>query len=91
MKISFDQAKRDSTFHERGLAFEDAIEVFRGTTFEFIDDRADYNEERIICFGFLSSRLVVVGYVMRGETRHIFSMRKANERERKKIIPYFQI
>ena len=30
-------------------------------------------------------RLVVVGYTQRGEVRHIFSMRKANEREIAKI------
>ena len=43
--------------------------------------RGDYGETRMICYGFLASRLVVVGYVQRGDTRHIFSMRKANERE----------
>lgn len=87
MKISFDQNKRDKTFEERGLAFEDAILVFDGPTYEILDSRADYGENRIICFGYLNSRLVVVGYVSRGDTRHIFSMRKANERERKKILP----
>jgi uncharacterized DUF497 family protein len=39
----------------------------------------------MICFGLLAHRLVVVGYVQRGEVRHIFSMRKANEREQKRL------
>lgn len=88
MKISFDQIKRDKTFEERGLAFEDAILVFDGPTYEIVDSRIDYGEDRIICFGHLKTRLVMIGYVNRGDTRHIFSMRKANERERKKILPY---
>ena len=43
------------------------------------------NEQRMICFGFLAGRMVAVGYVQRGETRHIFSMRKANEREQNRF------
>ncbi len=91
MKISFDQQKRDKCFEERGLAFEDAILVFEGLTIEYEDTRFDYGETRIICFGYLQDRLVVIGYVVRGDTRHIFSMRKANERERNKIETKFQI
>jgi uncharacterized protein len=33
----------------------------------------------------------VVGYVPRGKTRHIFSMRKANGREQERLAPYFEI
>jgi uncharacterized DUF497 family protein len=33
----------------------------------------------------LHGRMVVVGYAPRGDERHIFSMRKANEREQRKI------
>jgi uncharacterized DUF497 family protein len=29
----------------------------------------------------LAGRMVVVGYVQRGSARHVFSMRKANNRE----------
>ncbi|HAN56170.1 MAG TPA: hypothetical protein DCQ77_08295, partial [Betaproteobacteria bacterium] len=44
-----------------------------------------FGEQRMICFGFLAGRMVAVGYVQRGETRHIFSMRKANEREQNRF------
>ena len=47
--------------------------------------RENYGERRMICFGYLQGRLMVVGYVQRGESRHIFSMRKANEREQAKF------
>lgn len=39
----------------------------------------------MICFGLLAKRLLVVGYVQRGEVRPVFSMRKANEREIEKF------
>jgi uncharacterized DUF497 family protein len=36
-------------------------------------------------------RLVVIGYTPRGATRHVFSMRKANHREKARLAPYFEI
>ena len=90
MKITFDKAKRERTLEERGLDFLDAKHVFDGATFEFEDTRKEYGEKRIIAVGYLSSRMVIVGYVPRGKTRHIFSMRKANEREIKKYQKQFE-
>ena len=91
MRITYDPAKRQRTLNERGLDFEDALTVFSGVTFEVEDTRRDYGETRIICFGYLARRLVVVGYTPRGNSRHIFSMRKANEREQARIGPYLEI
>lgn len=91
MRITYDSAKRERTFLDRGLDFEDAQEVFEGVTVEVEDERKDYGERRIICFGLLRERLVVVGYTPRGSTRHVFSMRKANAREKSRLAPYFRI
>ncbi len=91
MRITYDPAKRQQTMLDRGLDFEDAPEVFRGVTVEIDDVRKDYGERRIICFGLLEGRLVVVGYTPRGSTRHIFSMRKANGREKARLASYFGI
>jgi len=90
MKITFDTTKRDKALTERGLDFKDAEAVFRGTTVEIEDIRKDYGETRIICYGFLSGRMVIVGYTPRGNTRHVFSMRKANEREQARITNYLK-
>lgn len=84
MQISFDRAKREATLAERGLDFADAAEVFAGKTFRFEDDRADYGEVRMIAVGYLRDRMVVVVYTDRGSTRHIISMRKANDREQRR-------
>ena len=89
MHISFDPSKRNWTLANRGLDFEDAALVFDGLTAEVEDARRDYGEKRIICFGLLRDRLVVVGYAPRGAVRHVFSMRKANEREQARFAPYF--
>jgi uncharacterized DUF497 family protein len=86
--ISYDPAKRDWTLAHRGLDFEDAALVFDGLTAEVEDTRKDYGETRIICFGVLQGRLVVIGYTPRGVRRHVFSMRKANDREQARFAPY---
>jgi hypothetical protein len=91
MAITFDPAKRDKTLAKRGLNFEDAEIVFAGVTLDVEDTRKDYGETRMICFGHLDDRMIVVGYVVRGLDRHIFSMRKANGREKARIAPLLEI
>ena len=63
------------------LDFADAAVVFASAVAEWEDTRQAYGERRMLCVGRLLGRLVVVGYVQRGQSRHIFTMRKANERE----------
>lgn len=84
-EISFDPEKRQKTLHERNLDFADAVEVFEGQVYEIVDTRYDYGETRVMCFGVLRGRMVVIGYVQRSNTRHVFTMRKANEREQRKF------
>jgi hypothetical protein len=91
MRVTFDPAKRVRTLDERGLDFEDAELVFAGTTIEIDDTRRNYGERRIICYGILAGRIVVVGYTPRGSARHVFSMRKANDREKARLAPYLEI
>ena len=91
MRITFDPAKREKTIAERGLDFADAALVFAGVTLEVEDTRKHYDETRIICYGLLAGRMVVVGYTPRGADRHIFSMRKANEREQTRIAPRLEV
>jgi uncharacterized protein len=89
VRVSYDPAKREWSLINRGLDFEDAALVFDGLTAEVEDTRKDYGETRIICFGVVQSRLVVIGYTPRGAVRHVFSMRKANHREQARFAPYF--
>ena len=89
--ITYDPAKRAEALEKRGLDFEDSAIVFAGPTFETEDLRKNYGEKRIICFGRLHDRMVVVGYTPRGADRHVFSMRKANDREQARIAPLLEI
>jgi uncharacterized DUF497 family protein len=91
VRITFDPAKRAKTLADRGLDFADAAKVFAGITLEVEDTRKDYGEMRIICFGHLEGRMVVVGYTPRGAGRHVFSMRKANEREQSRLAALLEI
>ena len=91
MRITFDLAKREKTLVERGLDFADAAFVFAGVTLEVEDTRKNYGETRIICYGLLEGRMVVLGYTPRGAVRHVFSMRKANEREQARIAPLLKV
>ncbi len=84
MKITFDPAKREWTLRERGLDFADAEQVFAGVKLESRDERRDYGELRMMTVGYLRERMVIVCWTQRGEARHVFSMRKANEREKAK-------
>ena len=91
MAITYDPKKREGTLIARGLDFRDAVEVFDGVHFETEDVRKDYGEARMLCFGMLRDRMVVVGYTPRGADRHVFSMRKANDREQARIAPLLGI
>ena len=91
MRITFDSVKRAKTLTERGLDFADAALIFAGVTVEIEDTRRNYGEKRVICYGLLAGRVVVVGYTPRGADRHVFSMRKANEREKARIAPLLEV
>jgi hypothetical protein len=91
MRITFVPVKRAKTLTERGLDFADAALIFAGVTVEIEDTRRNYGEKRVICFGLLAGRVVVVGYTPRGADRHVFSMRKANEREKARVAPLLEV
>jgi hypothetical protein len=84
VKITFDPAKRDRTLLERGLDFADADSVMAGPAFTWEDTRFAYPEDRYVTAGMLDGRMVIVAWTPRGAARHVFSMRKANDREQKK-------
>jgi len=88
VRITYDQAKRAKTLEQRGLAFERAVEVFKGINLTRSDDRADYGEPRFITAGWLDRRIVILVWTPRGKTRRIISMRKANDREIKALAQH---
>jgi uncharacterized protein len=84
VKITFDSDKRNITLTQREVDFLDANVVIEHSTIIFEDIRKDYKEKRYSCYGYLRGRLMFVGFTIRDDATHVFSMRKANAREQKK-------
>lgn len=87
-EIEYDLKKHQETLENRGLDFNDAALVFAGKTYDRVDDRKDYGEERIISVGRLLDKIVVIVWTQRGNKRRIISMRYTHESERKKYGKY---
>ena len=87
MDIEFDPAKRLATLADRGLDMADAAEVFADAVLTVSDTRLDYGEDRFMTVGYLKGRMVIVIWTMRGTSRRIISLRKANEREQDAYRP----
>jgi uncharacterized DUF497 family protein len=87
MDIEFDPAKRLATIANRGLDMADAAEVFADAVLTVADTRLDYGEDRFMTVGYLKGRMVIVIWTMRGTSRRIISLRKANEREQDAYRP----
>ena len=79
----WDEDKNRKNLSGRGLSFEDAEAVFAGPCVTFEDTREDYGEQRLITFGLLEGRLVVIAHTPREESIRIISMRKGNDHEKK--------
>jgi len=50
----------------------------------FEDGRKDYNEKRMVAYGYIKGRLAAVVYTEGESARRIISLRKANSREVKR-------
>jgi len=74
--------KRDQTFRERYIAFEDARIVFEGPVTARRSDRKD--EVRYMVFGLLDDLEVVFVCTFRRDVCWIISARRAKRNERKK-------
>jgi len=86
MTYEWDERKRKSNLEKHGIDFS-AIHLFVWECATiFSDQRIDYEEPRMVAYGNINRRLVVVVYTLRGdETIRLISMRKANKRE---VIKY---
>ena len=63
----------------------DAETVFDGPCLTFPDLRQDYGEKRMITYGLLKHRMVVIAWTQRGDKKRVISIRKANEREQNRF------
>jgi uncharacterized protein len=79
--IEWDEAKRQSNLLKHGLDFADAEFIFDHDVWEIEDTREDYGEERIITFGLLKGRVVILIYTPKADGIRMISLRKADSDE----------
>ena len=84
MTLEWDEAKRNTTLSERGLDFADVASVDWTTALTAQDVRADYPEPRFVTMAPIGDRLCVFAWCWRGTAMRVISLRKANDRERKR-------
>ncbi|MSO97895.1 MAG: BrnT family toxin [Rhodospirillaceae bacterium] len=81
MKFIWDDIKNAANVRKHGVPLSQAEELFDAPTVEIEDDRRDYGERRIICYGVIGTRVYCCVYTDRTDTRRIISLRKANKDE----------
>lgn len=82
MEFEWDDAKAEANWHKHGVTFTEAAQAFVDPfAIELIDDRDDYEEERIILIGLQQARILTVVYTERGERTRIISARRATKHE----------
>jgi uncharacterized DUF497 family protein len=88
VRFSWDTAKSDVSFRDRGFDYAFASLIFEAATLEREDTRRDYGERRVIAVGLAAGLELTVCYTDRVDVngvvdRRIISARRSNRRERK--------
>lgn len=84
MELEWDEAKRQDTLAKRGLDFADVAFIDGTSVITERDIRHDYGEPRFNSLAYLNGVLISFCWIPRGRRIRIISLRKANDRERKK-------
>jgi uncharacterized protein len=83
--FEWDDAKAGANLAKHGVSFDQARDAFDDPfAIEFVDDREDYGEQRLILMGMVEDRLLVVAYTMRNDAVRIISAREAEPHERRR-------
>ena len=82
MQFSYDEAKNKSNIQKHGVSLSEAELLEWDLLISTHDARRDYGEVRTVGFTLIADRLYCVVFTDRGDTRHIISLRKANNREK---------
>ena len=85
MNYAYDDAKRATVIKERGLDLALAWQAFDGFHLSKDDIKYSEQEKRTITVGQLKDgAIVIVIWTVRGDTRRIITMWKANDQERQR-------
>jgi len=83
LKFEWDRAKAEANWKKHGVSFELAKSAFKDPfAIEFLDDREDYGESRLILIGTAEGEvLLYVAYTERDDRIRIISARRATQYE----------
>jgi len=84
VELEWDETKRQQTLERRSLDFADIAFIDPASLVSERDMRGDYGEARFSSYAYLDGRLINFCWTPRNGRIRIISMRKANDRERKK-------
>ena len=80
--FAWDNAKATANYRKHGVTFEQAAYAFRDPFgVEWIDDSAEYGEERLILLGMSGGQVLSVVYMERNDCLRIISARRATKYE----------
>jgi hypothetical protein len=79
--VEWNEAKAASNRRKHGIDFDEAIEIFYGTSLLRRSDRND--EERWLAIGETEGRVVTVVFTWRGDALRIISARRARRNEKR--------
>jgi uncharacterized protein len=83
--FEWDDEKAAANLAKHGVSFEQARDAFDDPfAIDFVDDREDYREHRLILVGMVESRLLVVAHTLRGDKVRIITAREAQPHERRR-------
>ena len=83
---TWDEAKRRNNLKVHGLDFEGCEAIWDDFTITREDVRRDYGEKRLVAFGLLDGKVVVMVYTERPAGPHIISLRRAEKYETRYYI-----
>ncbi len=84
MELEWDEEKRTWTLDNREMDFADVALIDLDSLVSEQDTRHDYGEVRFSSYAYLDDTLINFCWTPRAGRIRIISMRKANDRERKK-------
>lgn len=84
MEIEFNPAKNQANIAKHGVDMAQAEEFEFETAIIGIDNRKDYAETRYRAIGYITGRLHVLIFTLKGSVLRVISLRKANRREQQR-------
>ena len=84
MPVTYDPTKSERNEAARGLAFSLADEFDWNSALIVEDVRKDYGERRYQAMGMIGEDLYMLVFTPRDSAVHVISLRRANQRERKR-------